>query len=584
MALAVKAVALVRRNRASSWALALVVAVWLVANAWWILAYRHRQLLDIDEAGYIGMALNDYYAAGRDGLLGWLKAFDAPGIQAPLTSAVTSVAFLVTGPRVLAAFVIPVLAGLATILLTYGLARRIGGPRLAWPALLLVATAPGLLVESRAFHFALPAAAVTTGALYCLVRSDRFTRTGFALAFGVCLGLMPLTRTMTISFLPGLLLAAILQASIGPDRRQRLARCAAAVAAAVAVAALWLAPNGVLVFRYLGGFGYGTQSREYGHESGLANPAAWLERLRILIGDQHLPHVLVIGVGLIAATVFVVGNGRTAGFREVTRRVALSPLLPSCLLVLTGHAALLSSANTGTAFALPLFPAMTVIAVWGLLRLPAAVLRAVPAVLAVLLVVAVVPMLDLRAPTAHPLLVQLPVVGSVKVTDGRGAIQLYEREGTGTDDLEPVSVDTAQQWIAASDWAAKRIVEQDALRGTTAFGFRDRLFNSNTAQLVIMQSKGYGVRMAMINPTEVGGRQENYEDWLTKSRDSLNGDASHACLLFTATGTVNEFVPAVDPPAMEQAAHATGFAVLDRHPLPNGRVLTLWRRTEPDCG
>jgi hypothetical protein len=89
--------------------------------------------------------------------------------------------------------------------------------------------------------------------------------------------------------------------------------------------------------------------------------------------------------------------------------------------------------------------------------------------------------------------------------------------------------------------------------------------------------------MAEIKPTEIGNTGEDYLRWMTTDLHSLSGDASKACVLFTATGTINEFTPVVDPPAMARAAEIAGFAPVTSRPLPNGRVVTVWYRSRQNC-
>ncbi|HEV2781502.1 MAG TPA: glycosyltransferase family 39 protein [Actinophytocola sp.] len=580
MAVAIRSV---RRIRTNTWMLLLASVVWLAVNVRWVAIYRQHGIVDVDEASYLSLALNDHYAAVRDGFGGWVAAVWWPGISAPLVPALTSLQFFVTGTGPTVALAVPLFAGLATVLLTYGLANRLGGRALAWPALLLIATAPGVLLEARAYHFGVPAMAVAMAALYCLVRSERLSSTGFSVAFGVFLGLMPLTRTMTIAFAPGLVLAALLQVTVGPDRRRRLIHCAVALAVAVGVASTWLVSSGPVVFRYLTEFGYGQQSAEYGTAAGVFNPAAWLARLHTVLAEQYLPHTLVLCVGLISASYLALRRARSDGTRSFLELAVTSPAMPVMLVVAEGLAAFVSSRTNGNGYTLLLTPAMVVVAVWGLHRAHPRLRRALPAVAAVVGLIAAVPALDLRAPTGGVWTMDLPGVGRVKVTDGRGTAQIYAGLDPPTEAREPVSAETARQWSAASDWAAQQIVDNNALGGTTAFGVRDRMFNTSTVQLAMLRKKGYGVAMAQIRPVEIGNTLADHQRWLTRFQDSLSGDASTACLLFTATGTVDEFPPPVDPAAMARAAQATGFTARASHPLPNGRVLTLWWRPRPEC-
>ncbi|WP_233223060.1 glycosyltransferase family 39 protein [Amycolatopsis sp. BJA-103] len=571
----------IRRVQVNTWVLLGVALAWLAVNFRWIALYRDGQVFDIDEAGYFGMALNNHGAALRDGVTGWVEAVEAPGIQAPLLPALTSLHFFATGTGTVAAFVVPLLAGVALILLTHAVANRVAGRPFAWIATALIATAPGVIFEARAYHFALPAAVMTTAAIYFLVRSEGLSKPKFVVLFGIFVGLMPLSRTMAVAFVPGLVLAALIQAAVPHDRMKRLKWFALAAVVGAGVAAIWLVPNGVRVFQYLTGFGYGKQSVEFGEQAGVFNPGAWVQRLKLLIFDHGLPHTVLLCAGLVAAIVVAVAKVRTGPVKETLRSMVASPLFPSALLVAEGGVAVLTSKNAGTAFFLPLIPSMAILALWGLYRAHRSLRRALPFAVAVVGLVASVPLVDLRLPTAHVWSVDLPVLGTSKITDGRGSPQIYVDPGGRV--TEPVSVETVREWKAVAEWAAGQVEENHALGGATAFGFRDRLFNTNTLQLEMLRRYGYGVALPQVSPTEDGNTEPDYRAWLTSRRNSNSGDASKTCLLFTATGTINEFEPKVDPPSMVSAATASGFTPVTTRPLPNGRLVTLWKRPQPAC-
>lgn len=566
------------RGTTDAWLLGLVLAGWLLMNVRWLWYYRNGHLLDIDEAGYFGMALGDYYAAGRDGLTGWLRAASATGIQAPLVPAFTSLLMLVAGPHLPVAFAVALLAGLATIVFTYATARRIGGCWLAWVCLALTASAPGLISEARNYHFAAAATAVTAATGYVLVRSPGLTSRAAAVAFGALLGLMPLTRTMTLAFVPMLAAAAVAQALAGPHRRRSLANCALALAVATVVVGSWLAFNGGLVLRYLIGYGYGAQSTEYGSESGLLNPAAWLVRLQIWLYEDHLPHVAILLAGLGAALVAMLRVRRQTGtraFATTTVAALRSPLFPLVTLALGGFAALLSTSNTGLQFALPLLPATVIIAGWGLSRAPAELRAVTPLAVASVVLLAVVPMIDRRTPMAGVSTVRVPVVGDVAVTDGRGTTEIY-LGGT-------VGPAHAQEWSELSSWAAESVLAETR-SPVVAFGFRDRLFNVNTVQLAVLRDVRYGVYMAQIDPFWIGDTYADYRRWLTAPNGGLNGDADRACYLFTVNGAINEFLPSVDQDAMVDAAIDADFISIAERRLPNETAtVTLWQRHQSGC-
>ena len=185
----------------NSYFLAMVACTlfFLAIGARWVWVYRYGQPYDIDEAGYLSIALGDYYALIGHGVIGWFDQVIAPNIQAPLTTALASLLFYVNGPRPIVAFAVPLVAGALTVIATFFLGRAVGSRPAGLAAAILVASCPLIVIYSRSFSFALPATFVMAFTMLALVLSRRFDRMGWAIVFGVSLGLMPLARTMTLT-------------------------------------------------------------------------------------------------------------------------------------------------------------------------------------------------------------------------------------------------------------------------------------------------------------------------------------------------------------------------------------------------
>jgi 4-amino-4-deoxy-L-arabinose transferase-like glycosyltransferase len=328
-----------------------LVVLFLAANARWIWLYRHAQPLDIDEAGYLGIALRDYRAWLAGGAAGWLGAVEGVSIHAPLATALASLVFAAVGPHVVAGFTVPVLAAAACVLAGYGLARTLAPPAAAFAVAALVATCPIVLVYARSFHFAMPATVVMTFALLGLARSARFARPGWAALFGVSLGLLPLARTMTIAFVPGLVLAAAIHAAAGGDRPlRRLAVLGGALLLAALTAGAWLVPNRAGVFGYLLSFGYGHRAAEFGPRQGFLGLEAWAYTARSFATHVYLPHALVLLAGALALPVVLLGAVRRRGAMGLGRALLRSPALPVAVSMAEVLTALTSSQNKGSAF------------------------------------------------------------------------------------------------------------------------------------------------------------------------------------------------------------------------------------------
>lgn len=565
--------------------LASLILIFVIVNARWIWLYRHGQPLDIDEAGYLIFAMVDYRGLLAGGLSGWLQAIEAPSIQAPLTTALASLIFFVGGPHVVAAFAVPVLAGTVTIAATYSLARSMLSPKSALAAATLVASCPTIINYARSFHFALPTTAVTTLALLCLVRSERFSNARWALLFGVFLGLMPLARTMTIAFIPGILLGAAVH--IISDYKiciKRVRNFLLSIFAAGITASSWLALNGSYVFSYLFNFGYGKNSAEYGSGGTSLGLSSWIETLNNLVGNIYVPHALVLLAGLASMAVLVVAAARRYGRAAALHHVLKIPALPIVIFLAGSLAALTSSQNKGTGFVTPLVPAMLVVSVYLITtawkgRVYSFLLRTG---LLLVCLISTVPLLDLASPLARRWPVTIPWLWQTIVTDGRGNIHQYEDFG-GLGRIpgmaQPVSRTEGRAWVALNKSTADTLWLKTKAHSPVAFGFRGFLYNTNTINLQVLLAGFDLISLVQIDPSDTENTQAGYNKWLT------TGQASTSCLLLTLREDKEDIEPSISKRSMEAAARQAGFVTVQDWPTPDGNIVTMWQRDmlQPAC-
>ncbi|HML07058.1 MAG TPA: glycosyltransferase family 39 protein [Xanthobacteraceae bacterium] len=552
-----------------------VTLFFLFVGARWIWIYRHGQPLDIDEAGYLGFALGDYYALLHRGVIGWLRSVEGRAIYAPVTTALSSLLFVVTGPHVIAGFAVPLLAGTSCIPASYFLGKSLGSRQIGLIASILVASCPIILVFSRSFHFSMPVTLALTVALLALLKSNRFERIGWAVVFGISLGLMPLTRTMTIAFVPGVVIGAFVYAVAEPiDRSRRVLMLSLALLLAAFTAATWLGPHGRAVFEYLFSFGYGPRAAEYGAAySGLD---AWLNTLRVLCNSGvYLPHLLIILAGAAAALSGALIEALTSRSTALVYRVVRSRTVPLFIVVAEAWSALASSRDQGSAFFAPIVPAMLVLTAWAFVRISSHQYYRLTVVL-LLAAVAIgtsIPFLDLRTPFSAPWIADLPVLGQAVVTDGRGSIQRYEAAGRlGPSNVaEPIGPAAGRAWINLSAETAMAISRLAGSNAVTAFGFRHFLYNVNSVNLQQLLSSGTQFGMRQIEPFVTGESIQSYLAWLTNE----NVDA---CVLLTSDKVRGDIPPPINRAYMRQAAEQAGFIPVEDWPTPDGQTITLWQR------
>jgi hypothetical protein len=554
----------------------LVVAVGLLVLAavdiWWIASHRHGYPLNIDEAGYTSIGLVDYLGFRNGGLHGWWEAVQTQTPNAPLVPALTSVLLLVKagvmeGFGTLLAFWI--LLGFAS----YGVGERLAGPRLGALAAMLVALSPGSFLFGREYVFALPAAALLACSVYALLRSEGLQVRRWAVACGVALGLMLLTRTMTVAFVPGVLLAAVVALLL---RRQQgsLSRgtlnLGLLLLSGGAVAATWYVRNLQPVLDYLTGFGYGEQADLYGE-----NPFLSWGRMRrvaekVAADDLLLPLALLVLAGLVAIAVVAIRRVAAAEDRRATlARLAGSDAFAVALVFACGYAALTSSRNGGEGFTFPLavlLPPLAVIA----LRLYRSV--AVPAIALLTLITA------------------LNFVAAANVSDGVSRVRLVSVPGfeplpwlggrprsvSAVRDQVPGPatrfVDQDRGWPDADEALAQFLVEDlgtPTVTPTTAFASRNHVLNTNTVLLAGLLMYRRGLPLTQLNAEE-GDTVAAYKRQLSDPR------FGSPTALVTMSRNTDDFPPLVTQKRVEIAARQLHFRPLHTMTLPDDRKLRVW--------
>ena len=552
--------------------LAVAVAVFLAIGAVWLWRFRRGQPVDIDEAGYLSIAITDYRGLSDGGPGGFADAVMGPSIWAPLMTSLTAPVFLVTGTGVLPGLLVPLLFGGVMVLAAYGLGHAVGGRATGWVALAITAGAPVVIGYSRSYNFAIASGATVAVMLWAIVRSRTFDRLGWSAAAGAAIGLVALSRTLTLAFLPVLVLIGLVALAAGPDRRRRAVNLLVAAGTSLVVAGPWYYRNGEGVLDYLTSYGYGKSSTSYGRDQSVLSPESWRVTAVYVISQNGLPMVLLWVLGPMVAVGALVVAGRRLGAGEALLRACRSPLVPSLLWLAWCLAALTSSGNKGSGFVAPLVPAFAVVTAWAVWRLPRPAAWTLAGVAAATLALNTAVSVDPRPGWVEPLSVDAPWVDRATVYDGSGVIQGYvgyERPELAGGQL---SEDEAAAWKRTQDRLVADLTELGPGRVFTVFGFRHRLVNMNTVQLEQLLDGGEILPVTMIDPVKVPNDERAMVRYLT------TGGVATACLLLTARGTEMEFEPIVDDELMILAARDAGFERLTTLDLPGPRTVVVWRR------
>ena len=225
------------------WTVALLGIVVLTVNLLWVAHHRPLGTFDADEAGYLTNSLA-FHRSLMDGLLSGPSSpslgpfLDRVGntTTGPLLP-IVGIPFVLLGSRtVIWLMAAPALMQVVSAVAVAGITSVLSTSRRALVAGIVVLGLPGAIASARSFVFAGTAGAMLALAVWALVSSDRGRRTSAMIGFGGAVGLMLLARTMTVAFLPALVVAA---ATYGARDRRVVRNVALAGAACCAVAAPW---------------------------------------------------------------------------------------------------------------------------------------------------------------------------------------------------------------------------------------------------------------------------------------------------------------------------------------------------------
>ncbi|WCO65901.1 hypothetical protein PO878_15465 [Iamia majanohamensis] len=534
-----------------------------LGHAVWIWTHRQVGAIDPDEAGYLAAALRYQQA------LGWTQPLALPlevaktgtGPLVPLLS----VPLLLVGPDDprTAMLVQPLLLAFTAVAVA-GIARRLAGAPAAIVAGVVVLGLPTVASATVSYWLGLGAAAGLAGAMWALVASDRLTNR-WAWAFGLGVAAMLLARTMTVGYLPAVAVAGLVVAG---RRRESLVGLAQAAGVTVLVAGPWYLAQRQAVFGYLFSYGYGDRSELFGERDLSDRLGARLDRFDAGIG---------VGVWW-GAAVLVVAVVSWALLRRRPPDAVRSHLALGAVVVL-GFAALMSTANAGVWFELP----VVVVLVPLVVGLGAAAPVAVRAVALVPVVVAAVLQL------ACTWWVIPPDGRDVPFVDAQGRVAHYEY---GFEQYDPRFGPSRRDDLeeAAADWWAVSTAVEDRLRAlgdpegfVVTLSGNFQLFNANTVQLA-GQLDGWTPRTWI--PDTVRPEDERAADLTPAARTPDGGLVTDGQgrpverVLLLALHDQTLFTPDAEVRAFARQARAAGWQPTASWDLPGGGEVVLLRHPD----
>jgi hypothetical protein len=524
--------------------------------------------LQIDEAGYLSIAENDRIGFQSNGIHGWAETILNQAPFAPLVPALTSPLLVINQSNMQGYVVLAFFLVLLTIAV-YGIGERLAGPRYGALAAIVVASMPGVANFSRSYVFALPAAALMACAVYSLLRAERLQRSRWAIAAGAAVGAMLLARTMTVAFVPGILVAAVVPLACRPESglRRSLINLGLLCVAAFAVAAPWYLHNLDAVVEYLTEFGYGERSTEYGTSHSILSWDWWTDVFsRIAATDLFLLLAVLVVVGLAVLLVAAVRRIVDAEHRwPALRDLLASDASVVAIVAASAYVALSSSRNVGLGFTLPVTVLLVPLAVLALRR-HSRVLAPAIVVLGALAVINLTSAFTFSDSLSGVWAVDVPGFGGVPIVDGRPiSVQQIRVQVDGP---ETRFDEKDRGYVRAADELAETFVPK-LHAPVVAFGSRNRVINTNTVMLAGLRNYNVVIPMAQLLSTD-GPTAQDFAEHLTNPLYGLPQ------IVVTTSTSNRDFEPRVSQATVEKAVRSLGMRRIQTIRLPDGRQVRVW--------
>jgi hypothetical protein len=573
---AVASVAAARvRPRELAWpgSVALLVAVLAVIHVWWIARFRGGFPLDVDESGYLWFSFDLQDATRAHGVSALWHGFQHEGWVAPLLPMVTTfVGFLGAGKGIVASLSAQLVFFAILVFASYGIGTRLHSRAAGALTALAVAAVPSITDFVRTYHLVISSTSMLTFSAFALIASRRFRHRGWAVAWGVGMGLALLSRSMMLAFVPSVAVAGLWIALVDRVHGRRLANLGLGLVAFAATSLLWYATSWHPILDYLTKFGYGKQSQSYGPDLSPLSSAWWThEPTGAVQHSLYLPLTAALVAAFVAAAVGGLARHEASTFSRSALRVARSDHLVLVIVVVEGYLALSSSSNDGTGFVVPLLPSFVALAVAAIFSVPWPALRlALAASLAVVSVFNVVMKADVVSAASRVRMTTVPGWVSVAVTNGEGFVH---QNLSGADN---VPLGSPTHWFSDREKGWPRLYERIAADLTgrhrpwlhVYFTPKEPILNTSALRL-------YANRVGFVagdyTYVDTGG-----DDTVAAYRAFLR--QAHPDVLVTTDRAGNPFGPQVSPVLVEDAARGLGYRVQARFATPDGRQLRLWAR------
>jgi len=548
-----------------------------------IILSRYRRFLDIDESGYAYMAFNNWNAFHHGGLVNLFLSILNQPLHAPLQPALSSIIFAVTGPKILSLFIIPSISLALILVICFKIATNYLDVNKSLITTFSMLSIPILLKFSHTYIFA---TITTLSILFCyyLIIYEFKTNRKFHIYIGFILALIPLTRTVSIVFVPSLLILLIIQnlRFLKIDSIKKIFQnITLTLVTTLIVISPWLLFNFSTVSTYFRLFGYGSFSKDYGSKSSIFLLNTWFNDLVALFRyDISLILVLLFIVSVVFILIHLLrGNSILDDFRTDKVHIKFG-LLQFLLLYVIPMIIFNSTSNQGYGFRLIYYVASFLwITILIVKLLPNFLLKVTWLILLFSLLLNIIPK---QIVDSFNLPSQINVKNEIVINiyNKNELINEYLNAGLNSDffNSKPNSdwyLNSREgfEFFNLAHVELLRFLESRNLDSQNLLlAFRHRLFNPNSLNL-IRSKEGQSLIPISFLPV-------NSSSVLT-SVDLIEFGLTNYCLVAISEGNINEIFPESNQGTILNLLISNSYINIYNSELPDGRTVLVFKK--PRC-
>jgi len=529
------------------------------------------------------MAFNNWNAFHDGGLVKLFLSILNQPLHAPLQPALSSIVFAVTGPKILSLFIIPSISLALILVICFKIATNYLDVNKSLITTFSMLSIPILLKFSHTYIFA---TITTLSILFCyyLIIYEFRTNRKFHIYIGFILALIPLTRTVSIVFVPSLLILLIIQnlRFLKIDSIKKIFQnITLTLVTTLIVISPWLLFNFSTVSTYFRLFGYGSFSRDYGSKSSIFLLNTWFNDLVALFRyDISLILVLLFIVSVVFILIHLLrGNSILDDFRTDKVNIKFG-LLQFLLLYVIPMIIFNSTSNQGYGFRLIYYVASFLwITILIVKLLPNFLLKVTWLTLLFSLILNIIPK---QIVDTFNLPSQINVKNEIVINiyNKNELINEYLNAGLNSDFFN--SKPNSDWYINSREgFESFNVAHVELLRFLESrkldnqnllLAFRHRLFNPNSLNL-IRAKEGRSLIPISFLPV-------NSSSVLT-SVDLIEFGLTNYCLVAISEGNINEIFPESNQGTILNLLIDNSYINIYNSELPDGRTVLVFKK--PRC-